>query len=704
MPSTTNHIGKNHLNSRACKTCALAKAKCVPRTEGLNTKCERCHRLKKDCARQTPSMKVRKPYKATRVAQLEEKIDGIVSLLQQQKSVNSQDTTSGNSPLVTNEDILPRPPPPLTEPEPPSTVTYGNHPHPHPPPKPLEQSKRQSVYEKSTNACLLAHINSNLEPSDMEIERLVKLYETEMTAKFPFVIIETGELTRKEWVLENPVLGKAVLMAASYFNLPRQTVYETELVRDLTDRIMVKRERTLELLQTILVFCGWYHYHCLGHPNLNNLLGLAIGLAGDLGLNKPPSSDKFKYPFGHSRATAGDFSRRSMEQKRALAGLFYLTSLVATGFQRIDAMRYSIHLDECIRVIEGNPEHSTDLLLVELVKVTNLSERIGQTVSLIQNESEILVPTALRLGSFQAELDTLKQGIPGAWKDDVILQLHHHLSAIRLYEVSLANNWTPKITTKSPQSTSTTQAIPPPLHSSHIQSLFTCLHHTRSFLTLILSLPPTTYLSQPITPWFLLAFTLMILARLSFYQNPLLPTWNLDFVREICDLSLILEELADRNENAKFVDINLITREEGEWEPNVRVDGEGKRVVEGWTDCFDKFARKIELVKCWYDQRVAGYRGTATASVSMPLGGWLRADNTTMESGNGGINEDITQEGTQTQSAAVLDAIVTPQVNSDGTPILSEIDTNPWNGFDDQNFWMDLDGEWDIEGDRKSVV
>ncbi|CAD6442206.1 e5122a6c-5659-43f3-9460-c2c5e2bb7ecc [Sclerotinia trifoliorum] len=682
MSSTTNHIRKNHLNSRACKTCALAKAKCVPRTEGLNTKCERCHRLKKDCARQTPSIKVRKPYKATRVAQLEEKIDGIVSLLQQQKSVNSQDTTSGNSPLITNEDIPPRSP--LTDPEPPSRpVTNGIIPHLSP--KSLEPSKRQSVYEKSTNACLLAHVNSNLEPSDVEIERLVKLYQTEMAAKFPFVVIETGGLTRKGWVLEKPVLGKAILMAASYYNLPRQTVYETALVRDLTDRIMVKRERTLELLQAILIFCGWYHYHCLGHPHLNNLLGLAMGLAGDLGLNKPPSLDKFKYPFGHSRATAGDFSRRSMEQRRALAGLFYLTSLVATGFQRIDAMKYSIHLDECIRVIEENPEYSTDLLLVELVKVSHLGERISQTVSVIQNESEIQIPTALNLGLFQTQLDTLKKEISGPCKDDVILQLHHHLSAIRLHEVALTNNWTPKIATQSPQSTSTTRAIhPPPLHPSHIQSLYTCLHHTRSFLSLISSLPPSTYLSQPITPWFLLAYALMILARLSFYQNPLLPTWTLDFVREICDLSSTLEELANRNENAKYVDIDLITREDREFGLNAEVDVEGRIVGEGWTDCFDKFARKIKLVKCWYDQKVAGYRGAA-ASVSMPLGGWLRADKNAMECGNGGINEDITQEGTQ--------------VNSNVLPILGETDTNPWNRFEDQNFWMDLDGEWwDIEG------
>ncbi|TGO11113.1 hypothetical protein BTUL_0117g00290 [Botrytis tulipae] len=689
--STTNHIGKSHHSSRACRTCALAKAKCVPRPGGLSAKCERCHRLKKDCVTQTPSIRAHKPQKTTRVAQLEKKLDGIVNLLQQQQQgVHSLDATPTFSPLVTNENILSKSPPlPETELE----NQTPNRSTSHVIPKPLEPSKRQSVYEKSTNACLLAHANSDLEPNDKETERLVRLYQMEMTARFPFVVIETGGLTGKQWVTSKPVLGKAVLMAASYYNLPRQTVYETALVRDLTERIMVRREKTLELLQTILVFCGWYHYHCLGHPHLNNLLGLAMGLAGDLGLNKPPSADRFKYPFGHSRATAGDFSRRTMEQRRALAGLFYLTSLVATGFQRIDAMRYSIHLDECVRSIEKKPEHTTDLLLVELVKISHLGEKIGQAVLLVQSDSEIQVPTALKLGSFQMELDILKKGIPSALGDDVILQLHHHISTIRLYEVALINGWIPTNATQSPQSISAAQSIhPPPLHPSHLQSLYTCLHHTRSFLHLVLSISPSTYLSQPIAPWSLLAYALMVLARLSFYQNPLLPSWNLDFVREVCDLSWVLKELAERNDRAKFVDIN-ITTEDGEWGKDAEVGNDGRRVGEGWTDCFDKFARKIRLVRGWYDQKVAAYGSSAQ---SQPLGDGFRVDRNAVE-GSGGGSEDINEGGTLTQIDAGIEGVLNEQVSSDTMPLLGDMDMSPWDGFDGHNFWMDL-GEWNVDG------
>ena len=65
---------------RACAVCAHAKAKCVYQ-DGI-TKCGRCYRLNKECQ---PSPSVRgsgiKKKTSTKTARLEEKLDGLVSLL-----------------------------------------------------------------------------------------------------------------------------------------------------------------------------------------------------------------------------------------------------------------------------------------------------------------------------------------------------------------------------------------------------------------------------------------------------------------------------------------------------------------------------------------------------------------------------------------------------------------------------------------------
>ena len=65
---------------RACTSCAHAKAKCV--FQNGHAKCGRCHRLNKECL---PSSSVRgsgiKKKPSTKAARLEEKLDGLVSLL-----------------------------------------------------------------------------------------------------------------------------------------------------------------------------------------------------------------------------------------------------------------------------------------------------------------------------------------------------------------------------------------------------------------------------------------------------------------------------------------------------------------------------------------------------------------------------------------------------------------------------------------------
>ena len=102
-------------------------------------------------------------------------------------------------------------------------------------------------------------------------------------------------------------------------------------------------------------------------------------------------------------------------------------------------MKYSVHLDECIRVVEEKPEYPTDLLLVELVKITYLGERISETVLITHRDNEIQVPSALQLGSFQTELDALKKGVPDAWGNDGMSSISYlfHFTCAWIFEGTL---------------------------------------------------------------------------------------------------------------------------------------------------------------------------------------------------------------------------------------------------------------------------
>jgi hypothetical protein len=94
-------VRKSAPYGQACLGCSKAKCKCISRGPA-GTQCERCHRLNKDCQ---PSIVVRKgpprrPVAGShRTAQLEEKLESLVTLLQARSETPR---TSGAPPDTSN--------------------------------------------------------------------------------------------------------------------------------------------------------------------------------------------------------------------------------------------------------------------------------------------------------------------------------------------------------------------------------------------------------------------------------------------------------------------------------------------------------------------------------------------------------------------------------------------------------------------------
>ncbi|PQE22083.1 tRNA processing endoribonuclease protein [Rutstroemia sp. NJR-2017a BVV2] len=741
--------------SRACKTCATAKAKCVPRSGELGAKCERqvlyvtlmvhelidkyrCHRLKKECQSQALQSKVRKRRKTTRVAQLEEKLDGIVSLLQEQKRSASQDVGAGCSPdhapaQQVSEPTVPKSSPALNEPPQLANLALPDlnskdHPSSLPPPSPplplplplpnqnplnTSSTPRPSVYTTNTTACLLAHQHEDLSPSDPELEQLIHLYRTELTPRFPFVVLELRPgMSGKEWMAENPLLGKAVLMAASYYNLPRQTRLDVQIVRELAERVLVAGEKTLEGLQAILVFCAWWVGGFVSWGCDVGGEGTALMRTyGSIAVPKPSTTQQpTQYSSRHDWAPGtqqtayiGQVPLPVRNQQIDEYGAEYASQagvggVVSTGFQRLDAMKYPVYLDECCRVIAEEKEYPTDVLLLELVKITDLAERIVNTTHMAQRESEMSVPVALQLGAYTAELKALKMGIPQDWKDNTLLQMHHTIASTRLYEIAL-----------SPHFQASSSLFP-----THLAALHTLLNHTSHFIELTLSLPVEIYLALPLTPCALLAYALMVLARLSFFTCR---GWDLEVVRGVCDLAWVLGVLAERDEGVKFVGGRGggVDGVGGGAEDGVGIGvGENKIIgwngkIKGWTDRMDKFAAKVRIVKGWYEKKVvkAGWgveRGSGRLRGKDDGLGVGLAEGDGEIGGHGG-NGNAQEEGVSRdgglgeENMAIrgeIDANTMATATHDGNG-LGDLDIEMWRGLDEPDGWMDWCGDWDGE-------
>jgi hypothetical protein len=81
-------------------------------------------------------------------------------------------------------------------------------------------------------------------------------FRTQMAPQFPFVVIPpdaTSESLRRE----RPMLWRSIVVAASYHNPQRQIALGWKLMEEFSTRILLKAEKSLDLLQALLVHVAW---------------------------------------------------------------------------------------------------------------------------------------------------------------------------------------------------------------------------------------------------------------------------------------------------------------------------------------------------------------------------------------------------------------------------------------------------------------
>lgn len=139
---------------------------------------------------------------------------------------------------------------------------------------------------------------------------------------FPFVVI-APDATPERLKAERPFLFSAICMAASIADVSSMRGQMVALTQQLMNEMMVESNRSLDLLQGILVMLAWYQNHCLIHAQLNNLLHLAQALLADLGLNR---SAEVQERSNVMLLNPPMPNRTTNEDRRAMLGVWFLSS------------------------------------------------------------------------------------------------------------------------------------------------------------------------------------------------------------------------------------------------------------------------------------------------------------------------------------------------------------------------------------------
>ena len=292
----------------------------------------RCHRLNKDCS---PAATVRKKSSrkgASRTAQLEEKLDDLVTLLRSSTARSGLAAASlleaaggggdadaagtrtaeallrlgqashqhhaggGDSPSDT-DGLIPTP----------ATTTT-----------PHVQHTPDSVDQ---------HPNDDVSP--FEAEECLEHFRVQKCKYFPFIFLP-ATVTAAELRRERPYLFLAIL-AASVKSASRQAAIGARLRRLYADKLIVEHERSLDLMLSLICFLGWGHFHLGPHPFLSMYSHMLVALAHDLSLERPPPIEGDSHPMAcvksHGFTVKLQVSPiRSMEERRAIVSAYFITS------------------------------------------------------------------------------------------------------------------------------------------------------------------------------------------------------------------------------------------------------------------------------------------------------------------------------------------------------------------------------------------
>lgn len=201
--------------------------------------------------------------------------------------------------------------------------------------------------------------------SMIHIQLLLENYRT-MADFFPFVNLPK-DCSCRDLLQQRPMLVFSVLTVASHDSRLSQLTLSREF-RKVAMVMVMNGEKSLDLLQGLLVFIAWHHHYMDPQAvSIHMLLQICIGITGELGLDNIPRV--------HPKETQQD-----REAKRAYLGCYYLsTNLGIFESSRVRSFTYSNTLRSYASDLVSAWEYGSDSLIPALIETCQLVEDVHET-------------------------------------------------------------------------------------------------------------------------------------------------------------------------------------------------------------------------------------------------------------------------------------------------------------------------------------
>lgn len=363
---------------RACEECHLLKIKCDVSTS-LGGACERCSRNNLECAPAAPRLQ------RDRIDELEAQVQELRNALQDQSSSMMPSRSPGG--------------------------VLENH-----------------------NHDVLSFLDARIPPSKQQ--DLIRLFAQQAGAAWPIVRLpmELDRIRAKCPILLLSVLVYSVTQVAQGTELDVHDELVRETMHIIGDEVIGKGQRSLELVQALLVTTFWNKTTRRGHQgSCFQIVQLAADMAIDLGIaGSSLQPSPVAYFSRHEDPT-------SLEARRTWLGCFMALSTWSISMRRPNTVPWNVHHQECLSHLERRGE-PPDILLCQIVRITQLIQEISNHLCLCQLSTFVDgndYGTHATIEMLKNKVIVWAAQIPPSLASSQTLKVWRHVAMIHIYELVL---------------------------------------------------------------------------------------------------------------------------------------------------------------------------------------------------------------------------------------------------------------------------
>jgi hypothetical protein len=346
------------------------------------------------------------------------------------------------------------------------------------------------------NDAVLSFLDARIPPSKQQ--DILRLFPNMAGAAWPVMRLPLQlDLIREK----SPILLLTVLV----YSVPHEfqgTDLEThdELIREtmkiIGNEVIGRGQRSLELVQALLVATFWHKSTRTPQGSSAQLLQLASDMAIDIGvagssLQPSPAA----YFCRHEDPS-------SLEARRTWLACYVALQSASINTRRPNPVPWNYYHDECLSYLESRGEPS-DILFTQIVRITQLLEDISLHLYLCEintfvdgNEYDAYVT----IENLKSRVETWAAQVPLSLASSKTLMVWHHVAMILIYELVL-HTPTNKATFAAPFIPGRISVKDFPKPASIILPLKTALeaiiHHCHAVIDIATDMDPALVLSLP---------------------------------------------------------------------------------------------------------------------------------------------------------------------------------------------------------------